>query len=97
MRGALLPLFPLLALVLGLTVPAAGAKPLHPCPSIHAMGQLYGLGKKNVRCGFVRPWARHYLKHGQEPPGWDCTGRFFEVGNCHRPGSEALFQFYVQD
>jgi hypothetical protein len=29
--------------------------------------------------------------------GWTCVGRGFEVGNCHKPGARALFQFYVKD
>jgi hypothetical protein len=87
----------LLLLAMPMATPAANAKPLQPCPEIHAMGQLYGLGKKNVGCSFARRWARHYLRHGQVPRGWVCAGRFFEVGNCHRRHGDALFQFYVQD
>jgi hypothetical protein len=96
-RRSLVLLASLAALVLSLNVPAASAKPLDRCPGIHAMGQLYGLGGKNVKCGFARRWARHYLKRGRVPPGWSCVGRFSEVGNCHKPGNKALFQFYAQD
>ena len=77
--------------------PSAPAKPLHPCRDFHAMGQLYGLGGKHVKCGFARYWARRYLRHGRQPAGWSCSDRFFEVGNCHRRMGEALFQWYVQD
>jgi hypothetical protein len=96
-RRTIVLLAALVALSLPLGATPSAAKPLDSCRGIDAMGQPYGLGKKKVRCAFVRRWARHYLKHGQQPRGWECFGRFFEVGNCHTPGNESLFQFYVED
>ena len=95
------------ALAAAAIVAAAGPAPAtaHPYPeifcdgSVHARGQQWGFDGKAVSCDFMREWTRRWLRHHEQPKGWECIG-VVETGDCHKRHSHhprRWFEFYVFD